>query len=196
MPSFDYDLRYLQAGVDQLEAYLLANELYWSIGVRAPRGEPPYPQLTPGGLLLARQRLQATAKTSAQQAQLARLENRLDALQAQWRSAWGKKARQDFIARLKLWRDFLEDYREKPSAHHDRYGYEVGRRVQLHLLTPEAIDLPAAEAQTLDGLDKLLRAVFKPGGFVWDEQLAVSFPPTPYWYLYGSLGAEIHEAES
>jgi hypothetical protein len=196
MPSYEYDRRYLQAGIDQLEAYLLAEELYWPAGVSAPQGQPPYPQLTPGGLLLARQRLQATAETPAQQAELARLESRLEALLSQWRTAWGKKARQDFHARLKLWRDFLEEYREKPSAHHDRYTYEVGRRAQLHLLAPEAIDLPPAETDTLNGLDKLLRAIFRPGAFVWEMRLTSSFPPTTYWYLYGSLGAEIIEAGS
>jgi hypothetical protein len=196
MPSYEYDLRYLQAGVDQLEAYLLVEELYWPAGVSAPRGQPPYPQLTPGGLLLARQRLQATAETPAQQAELMRLERRLEALQSQWRTAWGKKARQDFHARLKLWRDFLEEYREKPSAHFDRYAYEVGRRAQLQLLISEAIDLPSAEAQSLDGLDKLLRAIFAPGAFVWEERIASSFPPTSYWYLYGSLRPEITEVAS
>ena len=196
MPSYEYDLRYLQAGIDQLEAYLLAEELYWPVGVSAPKGQPPYPQLTPGGLLLARQRLKATTETPAKQAELGRLEGQLDALRGQWRTAWGKKARQDFHARLKLWRDFLEEYREKPSAHYDRYAYEVGRRAQLHLLAPEAIDLPTAETQTLATLDKLLRAVFNPGAFVWEERLASSFPSTPFWYLYGRLGEEIIEAGS
>lgn len=194
MPSFEYDLRYLQSGVDQLEAYLLANDLYWPTGASAPKGETPYPQLTPGGLLLARRRLGASAETPAQQARLARLEQELDVQRSRWRTAWGKKARLDFHARLKLWRDFLEEYRERPSAHYDRYAYEVGRRAQLHLLTPEAIDLPAAETQTIEGLDKLLRAIFKPGAFVWEERLANSFPPDPFWYLYGGLGVELIEA--
>jgi len=186
----------MQAGLDQLEAYLLANELYWPIGVNPPKGQPPYPQLTPGGLLLARQRLRASAETLAQQADLARIEQRLETLQAQWRTAWGKKAYQDLHTRLKLWRDFLEEYREKPSAHFDRYSYEVTRRAQLHLLTPEAFDLPPAEAQTLAGLDNLLRAVFIPGSFIWEERLAGSFPPAIFWYLYGRLRAEIIGAAS
>jgi hypothetical protein len=194
MPTFEYDLRYLQAGAGQLEAYLLAGELYWPIGVNPPKGQPPYPQLTPGGLLLARQRLGAIAETPAQQAELTRLEQRLEALQAHWRMAWGKKASQDFHARLKLWRNFLEEYREKPSAHYDRYTYEVTRRVQLHLLAPEAVDLPLAETQALDGLDQLLRAVFRSGSFVWEERLAAGFPPAIFWYLYGRLREEIIEA--
>jgi hypothetical protein len=194
MPSFEYDLRYLQAGVDQLEAYLLSGDLYWTIGVSAPKGEPPYPQLTPGGLLLSRQRLSATAETPAQQAELVPMDERLDSLRSRWRTAWGNKARQDFHARLRLWRDYLEEYREKPSAHYDRYSYEVGRRVQLHLLAAEAVDIPQAEMDAVNGLDKLLQAVFRPGPFLWDDLLASSFPQPTYWYLYGNLKAELIEA--
>lgn len=195
MPSFEYDLRYLQSGVDQLEAYLLAGELYWPISVSAPKGEPPYPQLTPGGLLLSRQRLKA-AETPVQQARLVQIERQFDDLVYHWRTAWGKKARLDFHTRLKLWRDFLEEYREKPSAHYDRYAYEVGRRAQLHLLIPEAINLPPAETQALEGLDRLLRAVFQPGAFIWEDRLAICFPPEPFWYLYGGLNENINEAVS
>jgi len=194
MPSFEYDQRYLQAGIEQLEAYLLARDLYWPIGINPPKGEPPYAQLTPGGLLLARQRLESTVETPTQQADLARLRQRLEAVCRQWRTAWGNKARQDFHARLKLWRDFLEEYREKPSAHFDRYGYEVGRRVQLHLLAGEAIDLPPAELEAVNGLDKLLRAIFRPGPFIWEAILISSFPSQTYWYLYGALKEESIEA--
>ena len=194
MPTFDYDFRYLQAGVDQLEAYLLAKDLYWPIGINPPKGEPPYTQFTPGGLLLARQRLQSTAETSPQQVEMARLVQQLEALCDRWRTAWGNKVRQDFHARLKLWRDFLEEYREKPSAHYDRYSYEVGRRVQLHLLAGEAVDLPPAELEAVKGLDRLLRAIFRPGLFLWDGILTSSFPQQTYWYLYGTLKEDLIEA--
>ena len=69
-------------------------------------------------------------------------------------------------------------------------------RSESHLLTFEVIDLPDAETQTLAGLDKLLRAVFNPGAFIWEAHLAGSFPPTTFWYLYGSLREEIIEAAS
>ena len=194
MPSYEYDLRYLQAGTDQLEAYLLARDLYWPIGINPPKGEPPYAQLTPGGLLLARQRLQSTAETLPQQGEMARLVQQLAVLCAQWRTAWGNKVRQDFHARLKLWRDFLEEYREKPSAHYDRYSYEVGRRVQLYLLAGEAVDLPPAELEAVKGLDRLLRAIFRPGPFLWDKLLTSGFPQQTYWYLYGTLKEDLIEA--
>jgi hypothetical protein len=191
MPSFEYDLRYLQAGLEQLENYLLANDLYRSIGVGAPSGEPPYPQLTPGGLLLALARMRALAASQAQQSQLSEAERRLDDIRTRWRVAWGKKASADFHARLKLWGDFLNEYRDQTTAHYDRYPYEVSRRVQLNLLAPETLDLPTAEQQALNGLDKLLRVVFIPGPFIWETKLVTSFPQPDYWFLYGDLRKEL-----
>lgn len=191
MPSFEYDLRYLQAGIDQLESYLLAKDLYWPVGISASGAETPYPQLTIGGLLLSLKRLQANAQTPEQQAALATVERKLDEIRSRWRVAWEKKAAQDFHARLNLWRDFLEDYRDRPSAHYDRFPYEVGRRVQLALLKDSAGEVPAAETQMLSGLDGLLRSVLAPGQFVWDQALASSFPQQPFWYLYGELKKEL-----
>jgi hypothetical protein len=192
MPSFEYDLRYLQAGIDQLEAYLLAKDLYWPVGISAANTETPYPQLTISGLLLSLQRLRAAARTPEQQATFAEVERKLDEIRSRWRVAWEKKAAQDFHARLNLWRDFLEDYRDRPSAHYDRYPYEVGRRTQLELLNDSAGEIPAAEQEMLNGLDGLLRSVFKPGEFVWEDYLAPSFPHQPFWYLYGSIQKDIN----
>jgi hypothetical protein len=187
MPSAEYDLRYLHAGVEQLEAYLLASGVYWPPGISAPAGETPYPQLTLGNLLLSRQRARATAQEAAQRAELERLEREMETMRSQWRSAWGKKATAEFSARLSLWRNFMEEYRQEPAREHDRYAYEVGRRVLLHLLAAEAEELPEAEVEMLAGLDAILRATLVPGAFVWDAELAPAFPAGIYWYLYGTV---------
>lgn len=190
MPSTAYDLRYVQAGVEQIENYLLSNDIYRPVGVNAPFGETPYPQLTLGVLLLASQRLRATAILPSQQAEATRLEMALQASRSHWRSAWGKKAAAEFHARLNLWSDFLQDYHKEPAAHYDRYPYEVGRRVVLELLLPETIDLPEAERQLLAALDQALHAIFHPGSFVWEPGLRASFPQETYWYLYGEIPKE------
>lgn len=185
MPSFEYDLKYLQAGLLDLEGYLLSNELYWPIGVSAPPGDPPFPRLTLGGLLMSRARLSGFGLSPEQQAELQRLSTRMDETRSQWRVAWGSKASREFSARLNLWRDFLEEYREKPAANIDRYPYEVRRRAMLELLKPDAESVTAAETELLDGLDKLLKSVFVPGDFVWPDGEMRSFPKSKYWYLYG-----------
>jgi hypothetical protein len=108
-------------------------------------------------------------------------------VRSQWRAAWGQKAKAEFHARLILWRNFLEEYRQSPAAQFDRYNYEIGRRVTLQLLQPEAEDLPESETEMLSGLDSILRSRFVPGAFAWDRDLASAFPQDEYWYLYGWL---------
>jgi len=187
MLTATYDLRYLQAGLDQLEPYLLARDLYRPSGLQPASGEPPYPQLTPGWLLLARRRAEATVQTSSEREALLRLSQQLAEMRARWRTAWGLRAQAEFHARLNLWRDFLEEYRRSPAENDDRYAYEVNRRVLLELLRPEANPLASEEIQTLDGLDLWLQAILMPGSFIWEARLIPSFPLDPYWYLYGRL---------
>jgi hypothetical protein len=187
MPTTEYDLGYLRAGLAALENYLLSKELYWALGAGAPSGEPAYPPLTLGGLLLALARLHARPLSMVERDQLARMEEQIDDVRSRWRVAWERKAAQDFRARLNLWRNFLEDYRQNPGADADRYAYEVRNRIMLHLLAPEASDIPPAETELLAGLDQLLRAVLVPGDFIWEKELAPGFPRNTYWYLYGTL---------
>ena len=187
MPSPEYDLRYLKAGIEQLESYLLSSDVYWSIGTRAPAGETPYPQLTLGVLLLARLRAQSSMKTSTQQVELEELNGRLNDLRTRWRVAWEGKASKEYHARLNLWKNFLEEYRANPETQYDRYKYEVTRRVMLDLLGAETENIPQTQRDLLASLDLLLHTIFTSGKFIWDISLAASFPQDQYWYLYGRV---------
>lgn len=191
MPSIEYDLNYIQAGLVDLEGYLLSKELYWPVGATAPAGETAYPRMTLGNLLMARARLSGRQLSAEQRSELERQDKRLQEIRRQWQVAWGQKAAKEFSARLRLWRDFLEEYRKQPQANLDRYAYEVNRRVSLQLLSSEAENVPEEELELLSGLDGLLRAVFVPGQFVWDAELKASFPENPYWYLYGMPKEEL-----
>jgi hypothetical protein len=134
MPSIEYDLNFLQAGLEDLEGYLLSKELYWPIDAGAPAGETPYPRMTLGNLFLARARLSGRRLSTAERAQLDHLNKRMQEVRQQWLVAWGQKSVREFGARLRLWRDFLEEYRKNPMENLDRYAYEVNRRVILDLL--------------------------------------------------------------
>jgi hypothetical protein len=187
MATANYELRFLKAGIEVLESYLLSKDVYRSIGVRAKDGEPPYPQLTLGWLLLSDIRAQVANLSSAQRSELERLHIQLETTRARWQSAWRSKAQAEFRARLRLWRDFLEEYLLNPQGNFDRYPYEVSRRVMLELLRIESRQISEAEADVLTGLDATLQAVLVSGEFIWDEALVSSFPRSTYWYLYGSL---------
>lgn len=187
VPEAEHDLRYLKSGIEQLEVYLLSQEVYQPIGISTSIGESPYPQLTLGNLLLAQKRARATVQTQFQRSEWNLLSQELEATRSHWRVAWGKKARAEFQARLNLWGEFLEEYGRDPEANFDRYGYEVGRRALLQILSAEVDDLKETNQETLADMDRFLEKVFVPGEFIWGIKLASSFPSMPYWYLYGCI---------
>jgi hypothetical protein len=187
MPSVEYDLGYLETAVDLLEKYLLSNEIYWKMMASSPPGEAAYPSLTLGGLLLAQARSQARQLTPGQTRKLTQLVREIEQTKAKWQTAWENKAQDEFRARLNLWRDFLEEFRQDPDENKDRFSYEVSRRVMLHLLTVETSEIPNAEQQMLAGLDAILSGLFVPGEFIWSADLSAGFPEKEYPYLYGKL---------
>ncbi len=187
MRSTEYDLRYLQAGVAELENYLLSKDVFWPTDIRPPAGEPSYPQLTLGGLLLSRQRLKIYEKTPKQIAQADKIFTEMDAIRARWKVAWENKASRSFTVRVKMWRDYIEEYRLLPQDNADRYAYEVRLRVMLTLLKPEVGTQSAAEIDLLSILDNYLEKVLIEGSFVWEPELQPGFPYTTYWFLYGRL---------
>lgn len=191
MTSAQYDLIYLQAGIDELKDYLLADDLFWPIGVSSPAGEPPFPRLTLGGLLLTRERAKGIKLSLNQETQLMKLLNKMDSVISDWRVAWTNKAAREFQMRLNMWGNFLEEYRKDPEGNVDRYSYEVRLRVMLHLLQSEAVDLDSSELDLLAGLDMLLRATLINGDFIWDDAIISAFPKDIYWYLYGELPEEL-----
>ena len=187
MPSTAYDLGYLEVAVDLLEGYLLAKDIYWKINASSPAGEPPYPSLTLGGLLLSQCRLRARQKTPNLEEHFSRLHNEINRIRSKWRIAWENKAKGDFRLRLNLWRDFLEEFRTDPGANIDRYSYEINRRVMLQLLSGEIREIPHAEKQMLAGLDGILTGLLVPSDFIWEADLSPGFPVDEYPYLYGTL---------
>lgn len=191
MPSPAFEIGYLRAGVNVLERYLLSSEIYWTMGGRPYPGEKAYPQLTLGGLYLSMARLRSMRLSLKNQTIFSKLELEFDAIRRSWKVAWGRKATHEFHARLFLWRDFIEEYRAQPRNNADRYAYEVSRRVMLQLLAPDAVQVPPVEMELLEGLDKMLKSIYIPGHFIWDEALIDGFPQSTYWYLYGQLKAGI-----
>ena len=187
MKSIEYDLRYMQAGLDILEDYLLSEDVFWPLGANPPAGEPEYPQLTLDWMLLRRKRLVDRQVNDEQKDQVDRVVSELDLQRSKWRVAWEKKARQCYQVRLRMWGDFLNKYQENPPDNADRYAYEVRMRVMLELLSPEINHVNKAEAELLAGLDVYLKSVLLVTGFIWEPEIQEAFPREVFWYLYGEL---------
>lgn len=170
-----------------MENYLLSKDTFWPIDTRPPKGMPEYPELTLGGMLLSRAKLTAYSKTSEEMAQFDKLISEMNGVRSQWRVAWEKKAAHGFSLRLRMWRDFIEDYRRASQDNADRYPYEVRLRVMLTLLKSEGGGKNPAEADLLIVLDKFLKSALIKNSFLWEAELQPGFPEETHWYLYGRL---------
>jgi hypothetical protein len=186
--SVMYELPYLQSSIDLLEDYLLSADIYWSIGIKPPAGEAPYPMLTLGGVLLFRLKASCRDLDYYNQVLLGRISDQINATHLRWRVAWENKSTREFHSRLMLWRDYLGEYRRSPNNNAGRYNYEVNRRVILDLLASEAVGTPSTEKELLAALDRFLKGVFIAGDFIWEDECADAFlPKETYWYLWGKL---------
>lgn len=169
------DTAYLEAGIPELETYLLSNELYWPITTRGY----VLPRLTIGGILLAKSRLEARSEG------IGTFVEHIDLVHTKWRVAWEAKADREVQARFRLWSNYLADYRQNPERHVDAFPQEVSNRVMLHLLIA-GLPKPQVEEELFQ-LDSVLRTNFISGDFIWDVDLRSGFPPEEYWFLYGNL---------
>ena len=162
MTKLDQDLQYLEAGIRELQDYLLSNELYWTLA-----GASSLPRLTVGGLLLARTRLGGRADSFAA---------RVDAIRLERQSAWDAKTSREVRARSDLWKNYLMDYRESPQSHVSEYPQQVRYRAMLTLL-----------GQNVNEHDEYVRGVFIEGKFVWEPECESNFSRDSFWFLFGRL---------
>jgi hypothetical protein len=186
MKSVEYDLRYIEAGREELEGYLLSKEVFWPLGVKPPEGKPDYPQLTLDWMLLSSARLSGRRLSGAQNDQVERAISDLDLHRSKWRVAWEKKAGHCYQVRGRMWRDYLQEYKDNPQDNADRYTYEIRLRVMLELLRNE-FRQQTPEVEFLMSLDGYLKIVLEPGGFIWEPEIEAGFPVDKFWFLYGKL---------
>jgi len=88
--------------------------------------------------------------------------------------AWEKKAGQCFLVRSRMWRDFLQEYRENSQDNAERFGYEVRLRTMLELLKTE-YQQQSAEVELLSGLDSYLSSVLEPSRFIGSLEYRMLF---------------------
>lgn len=187
MPNFAHYQVYLQAGLKEIEPYLLSAELFWPLNIAPSVGEPGYPNLTLGGLLLYQIFARPLAKTTPQITTLRKIDTEIESTQMRWRVVWERKASWEFKSRLRQWGNFLKEVRVDPEDNNGYYRYEVRFRVIMDLLKPEIRDVDPSYLEHLDSLDLLLRALFAPGDFIWEPDFETEFHTEKFWYLWGLL---------
>ena len=112
----------------------------------------------------------------------------MNSYRTRWQVAWERKASWELRSRLRQWGNVLKEIRQDPEEHIDYYRSEVRWRVFIQILLSEIKVVETAQQEVLDGQDLLLRAIFSPGDFIWESELAPGFQSDPYWFLWGHPG--------
>jgi len=179
MTTLTQEKAFLQAGTLDLEQYLLSNELFWPLMGDMQR-------LSPGSLLLGLKRARALATSPADQAALEQYTAKFNAVRSHWAVAWEEKATREVSMRLRLWMEYVNDYRLDPGRNAGIYTNEVRQRAILALLAND-LPKPPADMNALPPVDAIIRAQVVTGECIWGAVFDPVFPRDLFWFLYRSL---------
>jgi hypothetical protein len=196
MPPYDpeRDLRIIEAMADQIDTYLVEEELLWPISGRVSGGMP---RMTLGGFLLREHRLDSLQKRldSPQRDRFAMARQAFHKGLAQWPVNGTRKIVREAEMRLNLLEQFLRDCDDTVS--HNCFDYwpsQAEQRTTLHHVSAalgggpladsdQAVVVNAALARVDSGLRRYLLAGNE-GAFLWDPALEPVYPRREYWWLW------------
>jgi hypothetical protein len=187
MIDMERDLRIVVIFSSDLKAYLLNENLYWTLAEPGPFGNP-YPMGTLGGLFLRLARLDAVqAMLSADQLrQLDDARARTDTEMDRWMIQAEGMMLREVKARLQSWGAYVREFASEPGRFWNEYATQVENRAILDLLLARggrALDGQGFRGQ-IEGLDKPIRNTVQEGPFVWDDSLSAAFSKAACWWLY------------
>jgi len=190
MPSVKYDLEFISAGIESIETFLGSKSLFWPIHRPSPPGEPTFPRLTLGGLLLSKARLESRDLLFNESHQFDAIKIDLYNIRTKRIVAWERKVKREFQSRLRQWQQYLSELTHNPNSFIAYYGSEVRIRVLLDLLGTDTQACYDNVSDQVDQLDLLLRSVFQEGKFIWEDEISTGFNSTQYWFLWGKPAIE------
>lgn len=180
------DLLITEAMADELEAYIVANELYRTLSLRTSEGIQTI-QMTGADLLTRLYRLQGERHllSVADQARLEAVQSRVDNTIYSLRTRFQERLQREIKARLDSLKWFLDDCMADRQRCRVEFPFEMRNRQRIEeALKMMSYQLPEAQQTFLRQIDARIRQVALPGAFLWDERWQAIFPPQPYWYLY------------
>ena len=169
--GFEEDWKLILSAAREMDQYLTSNVLLWPLsGQNMP--------LTPGNLLLAKQRIKAAGDKS--------VNSEIDAIESIYSkhfSAWEEKLTGEIHLRMNQWKNQMDEIVQQGSVD-KTYVYNVRVRVILSLLGDEMPDEFAKVKDRLNEMDGILLTLTRRDGFVWDGNLKSAFPQDSYPFLY------------
>ena len=182
------DLAVLEAFVDELETYIVNDELYRTVRVHLPTGDQMI-QMSGGDLLTRIFRLNAERDrlTPDQQARFDAARSAAEKTIYSLRTRFHQRLLREIKARLDSLNWFLDECAGDPSRCRGEYPFEIRNRQRIDAVVQElGSDLPPDVKNQISRMDERIRMMVRPGNFAWDARLEPVFPRTRFWYLYVS----------
>lgn len=179
------DLHILEAMAANMHTYLMQDVLFW----RMAQGD--LPMLTIGGYLMRQHRLLALTNLldGVEQMRLKTAVSQFNAALVEKIVRFEQKAQNEVEARIRQWRQYLNEAEWKHNPRYNAYPTAVEARAMLAVLVQKLQEspyqLPEDVLPRINQLDALLRGQWKVGPFVWFAEWEPAYPPTTYWWLYG-----------
>lgn len=180
------DLALVQAMAEELEDYLVKDDLFRQMTVRTPAGDQR-PQMSGSDLLVRLHRLHGEREklTPAQQTALDQVQASVDVTIRSLRTRFHDRLERDMKSRLNSLRWFIDDCRQDRKRCRSEFPYEIRNRQRIEeILKVLGTDLDADLAAQLRQIDERIQYMTVAGDFIWDEKLQPLFPRGVYWYLY------------
>ena len=183
------DLAIAQAMAEELEEYIVKDDLYRTVIVKAPGGEVRV-QMTGGDLLTRLHRLngERARLTPQQQAALDEVTQSAERTIYSLKTRFHNRLQREMKARIDSLRWFLDEAVDEPQRARANYPYEIRNRQRIEEILKRLGDsLPDDLAAQLEDVDRRLRTITSGSEFIWDPALSGAFPQYPYWYLYARI---------
>ncbi len=179
------DLSVLRAMADELEAYLIDDELYRTLIVHTPTGDQSL-KMTIGDMLTRLHRLQrGGADAEGLEEEVAKIAAQIEQTSRELHTRMQERMVREIASRLNSLKWFLDDCEESQQRCRIEFPFEMRNRQRIEELL-SALDGEVDEAlrQRIETVDEKIRQITKSADFLWDERLKPAFPRDPYWYLY------------
>lgn len=188
MRSFQSNLAYVQACLDEMQEYERTEPLFWTLSARPPADSLPFLQMTLGNIALALDEMRAVEAIQKPEDREA-----LRGLQTNWQTLRANASRQlenkamrEATSRIAQWRTYVAEAVERGDL--TDYPANVRPRLcALRLMEWLGADHPGVRGayHELAAIDVALGPRMEEGPFVLNLELAAVYPPNSFYgFLY------------
>lgn len=183
-PSIDLEIAEIM--VEELEDYIIDDELYRTVIARTSAGDKNL-NMSGGDFLARLGRLQGErdALTPEEQQRLDAVQERAEAIIYSLKTRFFERLNREIKARLDSLRWYLDDCADDRAKCRADYPFEMRNRQRIDVILDRLSDQASTALLTsLAQVDRRIRQFTHESPFVWDERLAKVYPSDQYWYLY------------